>query len=249
MSLYAVSGSSGLIGSALTAALEAEGHEVRRMVRREQAPGSGEIRYDPLAGRIEAEKLEGLDGLVHLAGENVAAGRWTAARKERIRESRVKGTRLIAGTLAGLRKPPKLLLNASAIGYYGDRGEELLTEDSPPGKDFLAEVCRAHVSRTIAREVWNRYFAPVMGERDVPLLAIYSHIIHSFLYVPDYPLGHLIAFQLEEHFRDADFGTEFERVCQQGRVTPDQWMVGAVGEPLSTRPLVNAASRALTRLQ
>jgi uncharacterized protein (TIGR01777 family) len=142
MSLYAVSGASGLIGSALTAALEAEGHSVLRMVRREPSPGSGEIFYDPPSGRIEAEKLEGLDGLIHLAGENVAAGRWSPARKARIRESRVKGTRMIARALAGLEAPPELLLNASAIGFYGDRGDEELDESSGPGEGFLASVCR-----------------------------------------------------------------------------------------------------------
>jgi uncharacterized protein (TIGR01777 family) len=141
MSLFAVSGSSGLIGSALTAALAADGHTIRRMVRREPAPGSGEIFYDPLSGSIEAEKLEGLDGLIHLAGENVAAGRWTRARKARIRESRVKGTRLIAKSLAGLRQPPELLLNASAIGFYGDRGDDELDESSEPGEGFLPSVC------------------------------------------------------------------------------------------------------------
>jgi uncharacterized protein (TIGR01777 family) len=142
MSSYAVSGASGLIGSALAAALVSEGHTVRRLVRHEAASGSDEIFFDPTGGRIEAEKLEGLDALIHLAGENVAAGRWTAARKGRIRRSRLLGTRLIAETLAALDTPPPLLLNASAIGFYGDRGDELLDESSAAGDGFLASLCR-----------------------------------------------------------------------------------------------------------
>jgi len=142
MGAYAVSGASGLIGSALAAALVSEGHTVRRLVRREAVPGSGEIYFDPIGGHIEAEKLEGLDALIHLAGENVAAGRWTAARKRRIRQSRLLGTRLIAETLAALKDPPPLLINASAIGFYGDRGDQLLDESSAAGDGFLASLCR-----------------------------------------------------------------------------------------------------------
>jgi uncharacterized protein (TIGR01777 family) len=142
MSTYAVSGASGLIGSALMAALESEGHNVRRLVRRQPSSSGGEIFFDPIAGRIEADKLEGLDALVHLAGENVAAGRWNSARKGRIRDSRVLGTRLIAETLAAMNTPPRLLLNASAIGFYGDRGDDTLDESSAAGDGFLASVCR-----------------------------------------------------------------------------------------------------------
>jgi uncharacterized protein (TIGR01777 family) len=91
---------------------------------------------------VDAVSLEGLDAFVHLAGENIAAGRWTAARKEAIRNSRVMGTRLLCDALAGLSRPPKTLLCASAIGYYGDRWEDTLTEESPAGKGFLPEVCR-----------------------------------------------------------------------------------------------------------
>jgi uncharacterized protein (TIGR01777 family) len=137
----AISGASGLIGSALVSSLESEGHAVRRLVRRAARPGSDEIFFDPDAGRIEAEKLEGLCAVVHLAGENIAAGRWTAERKRRIRDSRVSGSRLIAETLAGLENRPSVLLNASAIGYYGDRGAEPLDESSPPGEGFLAATC------------------------------------------------------------------------------------------------------------
>ncbi len=136
-----VSGAGGLIGSALVRRLAAP-IEVVRLVRREPAPGAAEIRWDPAAGTIDAERLEGLDAVVHLAGENVGSGRWTSARKARIRNSRVDGTRLLAQTLAGLARPPKVLVSASAVGIYGNRGDEELDEASEPGVGFLAEVCR-----------------------------------------------------------------------------------------------------------
>ena len=138
----AVSGSTGLVGSEVVTVLSAEGHEVVRLVRRAPAPGDKTIRWDPEAGVIDAGGLEGCDAVVHLAGENVGAGRWTVARKAAIRDSRVKGTRLLCDALAGLARPPKTLVCASAVGYYGDRGEEVLTEESPPGAGFLPDVCR-----------------------------------------------------------------------------------------------------------
>jgi uncharacterized protein (TIGR01777 family) len=98
--------------------------------------------WDPESGRIDNHQLEGFAAVIHLAGENIASGRWTKARKERIRDSRVRGSRVLAEALAKLVRPPQHLLCASAIGYYGDRGEELLTENSQPGTGFLAEVCR-----------------------------------------------------------------------------------------------------------
>lgn len=134
-----VSGARGLVGSALTAALRARGAEVLSLTRR--PAGAGEIGWDPEAGRLEPGDLEGLDAVVHLAGEPIAA-RWTAARREAIRSSRVSGTRLLAGRLAGLECPPRVLVSVSAIGIYGDRGEEPLDETSPPGPGFLADVCR-----------------------------------------------------------------------------------------------------------
>jgi hypothetical protein len=138
----AVSGSTGLVGSEMVAVLSAGGHEVVRLVRRVPSPGEMVVRWDPEAGVIDAGGLEGCDAVVHLAGENVGAGRWTAARKAAIRDSRVRGTRILCDALAGLARPPKTLVCASAVGYYGDRGEELLTEESPHGAGFLAEVCR-----------------------------------------------------------------------------------------------------------
>jgi oligoendopeptidase F len=97
----------------------------------------------------------------------------------------------------------------------------------------------------IAREVWNKYYAPVFGSRDQEILAIYSHMIEYGLYLPDYSLGHIIAFQVAEKLRAGNFGTEFERMAKQGRLTPDAWMRGAVGGPLSAEPLLKAAREAL----
>ncbi|MDD5762667.1 MAG: TIGR01777 family oxidoreductase [bacterium] len=138
----AVTGSTGLVGSGVAAALSAAGHEVVRLVRRSPAPGEKAVRWDPAKGEVDAAGLEDLDAVVHLAGENVGSGRWTVARKTAIRDSRVNGTRLLCDTLTELARPPKTLVCASAVGIYGDRGEELLTEESPPGTGFLAGVCR-----------------------------------------------------------------------------------------------------------
>jgi len=138
----AVSGSTGLVGSEVVASLSAAGHEVVRLVRRPPAPGERAVRWDPEKGETDAGALEGQDAVVHLAGENIASGRWNAARKAAIRDSRVNGTRLLCDALAGLVRPPKTLVCASAVGFYGDRGAEVLTEESPPGAGFLPEVCR-----------------------------------------------------------------------------------------------------------
>ena len=138
----AVSGSTGLVGSEVVASLSAAGHEVVRLVRRAPAPGERAVRWDPEKGEADAAGLEGLDAVVHLAGENIASGRWNAARKAAIRDSRVNGTRLLCEALAGLVRPPKTLVCASAIGIYGDRGEDAITEESPPAAGFLPEVCR-----------------------------------------------------------------------------------------------------------
>ena len=137
----AVSGSTGLVGSEVVASLSAAGHAVVRLVRRPPASGEKAVRWDPEKGEIDSAGLEGLDAVVHLAGENIASGRWNAARKAAIRGSRVNGTRLLCDALAGLARPPKTLVCASAIGYYGDRGADVLTEGSPPGAGFLSDVC------------------------------------------------------------------------------------------------------------
>src|SRR5262245_32593453 len=136
-----VSGSHGLVGKALTRSLTHDGHEVVRLVRRERTHGKPEVEWHPELGRIEAAQLEGIEAVVHLAGENIASGRWTDKKKRAIRESRVQGTALLSDALARLSTPPSVFLSASAIGYYGDRGDESLNEKSAPGKDFLSNVC------------------------------------------------------------------------------------------------------------
>src|SRR5712671_6679556 len=136
-----VSGSTGLIGSALVETLTRQDREVVPLVRRRPAVGEHVVAWDPERGSIDRAGLEGTDAVIHLAGENVF-GRWSPAKKHRIRDSRVLGTRLLADALAGLERPPATLLAASAIGYYGDRGEEELSEQSAPGEDFLAHVSR-----------------------------------------------------------------------------------------------------------
>lgn len=131
----AVTGSSGFIGRALLASLRGDGHEVVPVTR----PGV----WDVDAGTIDTAALEGVDAVVHLAGEGIGNRRWNAEHKRKVKESRSKGTALLAGALAGLDRPPSVLVSGSAVGFYGDRGDEVLTEASGPGDDFLAEVVTA----------------------------------------------------------------------------------------------------------
>jgi uncharacterized protein (TIGR01777 family) len=135
-----VSGSHGLIGSALVPALTAAGHRVRRLVR--GAPGPDEVAWDPGAGTVDAGGLAGADAVVNLAGVGIGDKRWTTEQKQRIRDSRINGTTALAEALAGLPTPPAVLVSGSAVGYYGDRGDEVLTEASGPGEGFLADVVR-----------------------------------------------------------------------------------------------------------
>ena len=136
----AISGSSGLIGNQLAALLAGGGHEVLRLVRRAPA-ATDEVAWDPARGALDVRDLQGIDAFVHLAGANIAAGRWTPARKRMILESRTRGTDMVARSLARLDKPPVLIV-ASAIGLYGDRGDEALSEQSDAGAGFLSDVCR-----------------------------------------------------------------------------------------------------------
>jgi uncharacterized protein (TIGR01777 family) len=138
----AITGSSGLIGTALATSLRADGHRVIPVVR-STSGGDDVVRWDPSAGTIDAAALEGLDAVVHLAGEGIASGPWTTAQRQRIHDSRSKGTALLASAIAGLASPPTALVSGSAIGFYGDRGAEELTEASSSGDDFLADVCIA----------------------------------------------------------------------------------------------------------
>ena len=137
-----VSGAGGMIGAALVPALEGAGHEVLKLVRR--APKArGEVSWDPERGTLDPALLAGVGGAVHLAGENIAGGRWTPRRRAAIRDSRVQGTGLLARTLASLSPRPSVLVSISASGWYGDRGDEALAEGAAPGTGFLAEVARA----------------------------------------------------------------------------------------------------------
>src|SRR5215210_8522227 len=141
-----VTGSTGLVGRALVRSLLSDGHEVTRLVRGDaqgfRAPGTAAVHWDPERGEIDAQELEGHDAAVHLAGENVGEGRWDEEKKRRILESRMKGTSLLAGALAGLSAKPRVLVSASATGFYGDRGAEVMREESPSGTDFLSGLCR-----------------------------------------------------------------------------------------------------------
>jgi len=135
-----ITGASGLIGSAAAHSFTSGGHEVIGLGR-SGPPGPGKAVWDPEKGEIDKAALEGLDVVVNLAGENIAAARWTEEQKARILNSRVNGTRLISEALAGLAKPPKVLVAASAAGFYGNRGDESLDESSSAGSNFLAQVC------------------------------------------------------------------------------------------------------------
>ena len=142
-----VSGSTGFIGSSLVPYLVSSGHDVTRLVRRELGSEEPEVHWDPAAGTIESSALEGTDGVVHLAGES-AVGRWTARKKARILESRTNGTRLLCQALGDLDPPPRALICASGLDFYGDRGDALVSEDTGPGSGFLAEVTAAWEAAT-----------------------------------------------------------------------------------------------------
>jgi uncharacterized protein (TIGR01777 family) len=139
-----ITGSSGLVGSALSSQLQTQGHTLYRLVRRPAKADKNEIYWNPETGSLDKSAMDGLgiEAVVHLAGENIAQRRWNETQKKKIRDSRVNGTRVLADALAHLSQPPKVLVSASAIGFYGSRGDEILTEESPPGAGFLAEVCR-----------------------------------------------------------------------------------------------------------
>ena len=146
-----VSGGTGLIGSALIPALRRSGHEIMVLTRRPSTaslPGVRFAHWDPETGVMDAAALDGAQAIVHLAGESIAGGRWTDAKRSRIVESRVQGTRFLAERAATPSSPPSVFVSASAVGFYGNRGDEILTEESAAGSGFLADVCRAWEAAT-----------------------------------------------------------------------------------------------------
>jgi uncharacterized protein len=156
-----MSGAGGLIGSALSERLRASGREVVGLSR---SPHAGDLGWNPKAGRLDVPALEGFDAVVHLAGESIANGRWTAVKKAEILTTRVRGTDLLACSLAKVQRKPSTLIVASAVGYYGHRPDEVLTEDSASGGGFLAEVCRQwEAAAEPARQAGIRVVHPRFG--------------------------------------------------------------------------------------
>ncbi|MCP4693079.1 MAG: TIGR01777 family protein, partial [Desulfobacterales bacterium] len=147
-----ISGASGVVGSALIPFLTTGGHRALRLVRRAAAAENNEVSWDPAARRLDLEKIRGVNAVVHLSGENIGQGRWTKEKKRRIIESREKSTSLIAKSMASLDPRPDVLICASAIGWYGNRGADLVTEEAPRGRDFISEVC----------ERWEKAAAPAL---------------------------------------------------------------------------------------
>jgi uncharacterized protein (TIGR01777 family) len=170
-----LSGSTGFLGATLLETLGKQGHTVAGLIRPGTArDGARETRaqavaWDPVAGQLDAARAEGADALVHLAGAPIAGGRWNASRKELLRTSRIDATRHLMGALAKLQRPPRVIVSASAVGYYGDRGEEILTEASLPGNDFLAGICREWEAETSRAELFGARvvslrFGIILGE-------------------------------------------------------------------------------------
>lgn len=162
----AITGASGLVGRALCATLEGSGAALR-VVRVGRSAKSGDIRWDPLAGELPAAALEGVDAVVHLAGEPIGPARWSDARKQRIRDSRVGGSRLLVEAFAKLERPPKVLVQASAVGYYGDTGDTWADESSPRGEGFLASVV----------EAWERAAAPAEATGTRVVCLRFGHVL------------------------------------------------------------------------
>ncbi|MEB3286907.1 MAG: TIGR01777 family oxidoreductase [Vampirovibrionales bacterium] len=172
-----VSGSTGLVGEALVEELRVRNHHVTRLERRRRT-GEPSITWDPAAGKINPKELEGFDAVVNLSGENIASGRWTPLRKRRIKESRLQTTQLLSDTFSRLDNPPKVFISASAVGYYGNRPGEKLSEVSSSGQGFLADVCRAwedaaNAARSVGTRVVNYRFGVVLSGKGGALKAMY----------------------------------------------------------------------------
>jgi uncharacterized protein (TIGR01777 family) len=178
-----LTGSRGLIGSALTPRLEAGGHRITRLVRSPDQTGKDAFLWDPQARTLDEAALAEIDAVVHLAGETIA-GRWTGAKKERIRESRLRGTRLLCEALASIDRRPQVFICASAVGYYGDRGDEVLTEESSRGEGFLADVV---LEWEIATEPAARAGVRVVNVRSGEVLSREGGVLAQLL--PPFRLG------------------------------------------------------------
>lgn len=163
-----ITGGTGLIGQGLCKELAAAGHAVTLLTRRASVAGYPSIQWDPDSGKLEAKQLEGFDAIIHLAGEGIGDQRWSVARKEQIVRSRIVSTQLLAKAIGQMQAPPKVLISTSAIGYYGDRGDELLTEESGPGKGFLSDLCVE----------WEKAISPVK-ERSVRLVIFRIGVVLS----------------------------------------------------------------------
>ncbi|MGH7665538.1 MAG: TIGR01777 family oxidoreductase [Gemmatimonadaceae bacterium] len=179
----AVTGATGMVGTALVPALEKGGYTVVRVVRGKPDQRRGDVRWDPSTGLLDPSALDGVTAVVHLASENIGQ-RWSSAAKRRIRESRIKGTRLIATTIAHLDHPPRVFLSVSAVGFYGDTGDREVNEESPPGTDFLASVATE----------WEAATEPATGEsvrvvitRFGPILSPNGGVLQKLL--PPFRLG------------------------------------------------------------
>jgi uncharacterized protein (TIGR01777 family) len=242
----AVTGSSGLIGTALLPALRGAGHEALRVVRRDPVE-QGEVGWDPEVGTIDARGLTGVDAIVHLAGYNIGR-RWTEARKRRILESRTKGTQLIAETAARLEPRPAVLVCASAFGFYGNRGDEVLTEASARGGGFLADVAEAWeaaaqpardaglrvvsmrhgLALTASGGALARLLLPFRlglggrsgsGEQWWSWIAM-DDLTRAYLYVLDQPLSGAVNVVAPEPLRNRDFVKELGRALRRPTVAP-----------------------------
>jgi uncharacterized protein (TIGR01777 family) len=173
-----VSGASGLVGSELIHELKRKGHQPVRLVRRKGLTSDAEITWDINAGKLDPQALHEIDAVIHLAGENIAGGRWSDERKQKIVDSRVKGTRLLAETLAKLENPPKVFISASAVGFYGNRGDELLNDVSGKGSGFLADTCKqweeaCQPARDKDIRVINSRFGIILSPKGGALKAMY----------------------------------------------------------------------------
>jgi uncharacterized protein len=147
-----ISGATGLVGTALSNTLRADGHTVGQFVRPGGTVGAGDVHWDPATGIVDLAAIEGADAVICLSGANIGDGRWTAERKQILRTSRVDLTRFLVDSLGKLKQKPRVFIAASAIGYYGNRGDEILTESSPPGNDFIAQLARDWEAESIRAE-------------------------------------------------------------------------------------------------